>query len=925
LNIQWDKTISKKALNPPKGWQKFKAAGTKHFNEDANAVALRTGKEAKLFLVDIDNTEQWNDYLAATNQMEPPTVKARTGSGGIHLYFKWSESIAKIKSTAKVLSLDGVGLDIDTRNDGGMIICPPSSYMRGDNTRASYTWERSILDHELLECPMWLAKAILSNEPTKASSSTKPKPKKRKIDEAGPSDEAVASTSTSEQAQEEESTFPLFKSLENFVFEKCRILPSKLDKLKYFSDSQTFNVQTKEKICFFARREHSSNHQYLVIYKSGKMVQKCHSKGEACNGKELEVGILPEDILKELHGLINLTEPISKEIIELAKKEANDLVNDFFDGNQTMEMTVREDKSIGGTMNKFHTSSKCPTCNHELVAKTGHQGLQVCCSQCTFQFPKSGTFLPVATKYSNLQNYLTNVFIGAVNIYNGPQQELEIGWNQFVDDPITIFQDSVKNKTLLKAMSGTHSRIGDFFVALYKDHVTHCSENSGKPWYVFKQGWKNVEATEIKLLLRSDEFLEYFVKVQSKIQTASGIQNAEPKAKQISAVLMKLETDSYKTSVLRETEGLLKKEDFYQKLDKDRSLLGFKNGVYDLTKGEFRPYLPEDLVTTSVGYDYEPVLMYEDETRIQEINKFMFSVFPDHETCKYVIKFLASCLAGFTDDQLFHFGYGSGSNGKGILIKLMLETLGNYAGTLSASFLTGKTPDADAPTPALTNIVDKRFAATSEIVEAARINEQLFKSLSGQDRLIYRPMRQEAREFEPEFKFFMVANDLPEFKGSDYAMKRRIRVIPFKSCFKDKPDERKGEKKLDKSLNGRVRDWRQAFMGLLLQGYQLYLEEGLEEAPEIKEATKTYQEENNTYGIFLEDCCMKNRESELQVSEVGKRYMEWSREKYGQQSITFKQENKYTPKITEALSMEPWQVAKHELNKYHVYRGLAWK
>jgi P4 family phage/plasmid primase-like protien len=192
--------------------------------------------------------------------------------------------------------------------------------------------------------------------------------------------------------------------------------------------------------------------------------------------------------------------------------------------------------------------------------------------------------------------------------------------------------------------------------------------------------------------------------------------------------------------------------------------------------------------------------MFHDEDTIQEINKFMFSVFPDHETCKYVIKFLAICLTGYADDQLFHFGYGSGSNGKGILIKLMLETLGIYGGTLAASFLTGRTPDADAPTPALTNIVNKRFVAISETVEGAKINEQLFKSMCGQDKLVYRPMRQEAIEFEPDFKLFMVCNDLPEFKGSDYAMKRRIRVIPFKSLFKDKPDASKEEKQLDKTL-----------------------------------------------------------------------------------------------------------------------------
>ncbi len=64
-------------------------------------MALRTGQKGGIFLVDIDSPKQWKEYLTATNQIEPPTIKARTDSGGIHLYFKWTESVANIKSTSK--------------------------------------------------------------------------------------------------------------------------------------------------------------------------------------------------------------------------------------------------------------------------------------------------------------------------------------------------------------------------------------------------------------------------------------------------------------------------------------------------------------------------------------------------------------------------------------------------------------------------------------------------------------------------------------------------------------------------------------------------------------------------------------------------------------------------------------------------------
>jgi hypothetical protein len=60
-----------------------------------------------------------------------------------------------------------------------------------------------------------------------------------------------------------------------------------------------------------------------------------------------------------------------------------------------------------------------------------------------------------------------------------------VGENQFCDDPIKVFEDPEMNIILLKAMSGTHTRIGDLFVMLYKHKVTYCPENGNQPWYLF--------------------------------------------------------------------------------------------------------------------------------------------------------------------------------------------------------------------------------------------------------------------------------------------------------------------------------------------------------------------------------------------------------------------------------------------------------
>lgn len=75
----------------------------------------------------------------------------------------------------------------------------------------------------------------------------------------------------------------------------------------------------------------------------------------------------------------------------------------------------------------------------------------------------------------------------------------------------------------------------------------------------------------------------------------------------------------------------------------------------------------------------------------------------------------------------------------------------------------------------------------SEFQKGSKLNEQLFKSLCGEDKFRYRPLYGESKEFQPDFKLFMICNptELPSFDGSDHAMIRRIRVIPFVSTFSD--------------------------------------------------------------------------------------------------------------------------------------------
>jgi hypothetical protein len=123
----------KKDIKYPTNWENIKLQDNQ-FNTKHNGLALLTGKVNNIIVVDIDNLEHWEEFLEKNNSEEPNTVKAISGSGGIHLYFKYSGDLDDIKSTSKCFDPD---YDIDIRTNGGNIIAPPTTYYNENYKKTS--------------------------------------------------------------------------------------------------------------------------------------------------------------------------------------------------------------------------------------------------------------------------------------------------------------------------------------------------------------------------------------------------------------------------------------------------------------------------------------------------------------------------------------------------------------------------------------------------------------------------------------------------------------------------------------------------------------------------------------------------------------------------------------------------------------------
>ena len=582
------------------------------------------------------------------------------------------------------------------------------------------------------------------------------------------------------------------------------------------------------------------------------------------------------------------------QMIELGKLEAKQIINETYDGNENVVVKYvgnnnSDDYTYNAELQSLFGNKNCHRCGSSLQFNIGPKGYCVRCSnsQCSFRLPYGEDHIVINKKYTTLPTVFAKVYIqNNINNYYGncgSESAIILDAECFVEDGLILDEnDQDANRIFLNALTGTQVRIANVFHHFYNDCLVYCKPG----WFKFNGSlWEEFSVDLVRALLHSDSMLQPFntaKKFYKKGCSSTDTQtNNNAKIRKITKIIEDLENKGPQDGILEQCKSLFGKTytEFIEKLNSNKCLIGFTNGVYDYKLGEFRPSTKEDMVSFSVGYAYDEDKMNDQEIKAKILERFN-QIFPLKDLLHYVLKFLASCLTGYAKDQLIHIGQGNGSNGKSLLMGLMAETLGTYAAKMESSFICGPTPAADKPTPTLTSLVRKRFAYVSETVPGDKLNEQLFKALSGEDRMNYRPLYGEIKCFTPEFKMFMVCNDLPSFNGNDYAMLRRLRVIPFISTFVDddaKVNEENNVFKKDSTLSEEILNYKEAFMGLLLDYLKIYKKEGLVDIPDsIKNATANYTKENNVYKQFIDEMTIEKMGSHVKVADLYDSFRHWA-------------------------------------------------
>ena len=373
----------------------------------------------------------------------------------------------------------------------------------------------------------------------------------------------------------------------------------------------------------------------------------------------------------------------------------------------------------------------------------------------------------------------------------------------------------------------------------------------------------------------------------------------------------------FKGGVMRAAVELFYEEDFGNRLNTNSYLFACANGVLDLRNEirdpitgvmkkcvVFRDGRPDDYMSHLAGRNYpdsEPLdyAPYDPNTKdAKDLMEFLKKIFVKTEMLNYYIRLMASCLEGNNREQCYYTLIGVGGNGKSKVVDLMRYTFGDYCSSLQATALTRKRPDSGAANPDIIAIKNKRYIYLQEPDDREPLNTSRMKQFSGEDVVEARGLFEDQQRFRITGKLFMMCNRFPPIHAMDRGTWRRIRVLLFGSKFVDStdPELKAGRPNVflrDNDLDAKLREWRGAWLSLLVHIYEKeYLVGGLEPIPAVvMEESNKYKESFDQYGKFKAERMVDFRDVRLKLEEYGNEqvtlkdavlaYNNWTRQNEG--------------------------------------------
>lgn len=368
----------------------------------------------------------------------------------------------------------------------------------------------------------------------------------------------------------------------------------------------------------------------------------------------------------------------------------------------------------------------------------------------------------------------------------------------------------------------------------------------------------------------------------------------------------------YLKNIISFFKVLVTDKDFIIKLDRTLNdhLPIRNNKIVNLRDGTVRYRTKEDYFTYFC--DVEP-----SEKKSDLFKNFISQIMCDNkENIKYLQKILGYCISGETSSQCFYLFYGTGSNGKSLLLKLLQRLLNNSYQTASKKIFINDGKDAG---PEICYIKNTRLLSFSETKKNDVLSDDLIKMITGQDQITARGLYSNPISFNLICKLILCTNYKPNFDGTDKAMIRRIKYLGFNASFVDEPKQI-NQYKINRDLENELlkKEYTDEFFTFCLEGaIKWYEKPEFIPSDEIKKETDNYiLSQNSINGWFIERVETVKNNGKLKRSDCFNDY------------IKFCDDNGITPvKKKELFDNLPSYINKciKDSNGNYIYKGFKLK
>lgn len=272
--------------------------------------------------------------------------------------------------------------------------------------------------------------------------------------------------------------------------------------------------------------------------------------------------------------------------------------------------------------------------------------------------------------------------------------------------------------------------------------------------------------------------------------------------------------------------------------DVDPFLLNTPAGVVDLRTAKINEHDPRQHLTkiTAVGPGGECPLWRGHLERVTAGDKDLQS---------FIKRTLGYALTGSTIAHALFFMFGTGANGKSVVIETAAGILGAYHQTAPIETFTASSTERH-PTE-LAALRGARLVTAVETEEGRRWAESRIKTLTGGDRISARFMRQDFFEFQPQFKLLIAGNHKPGLRSVDEAIRRRFNLIPFTVTIP--PEDRIEDfgQQLKAEWSG-ILQW-------MIEGCLEWQRVGLNAPSAVLDATAAYLNAQDAISAWIEEKC----------------------------------------------------------------------